>query len=116
MKSPMYHITLSEEIKRLCPAFQGVAVMAQVTNSAHNAELWREIDAFTRELRAGETAESIKQQPAIAATREAYKRCGKDPSRYRPSAESQPKLSQMWSGQGESTKRAAPSFTSMWTV
>ena len=87
MKSPMYHITLSEEIKRLCPAFQGVAVMAQVTNSAHNAELWREIDAFTRELRAGETAESIKQQPAIAATREAYKRCGKDPSRYRPSAE-----------------------------
>ena len=26
-------------------------------------------------------------QPAIAATREAYKRCGKDPSRYRPSAE-----------------------------
>ena len=87
MKSPMYHITLSEEIKRLCPAFQGVAVMAQVTNSAHNAELWREIDAFTRELRAGETAESIKQQPAIAATREAYKRCGKDPGRYRPSAE-----------------------------
>mgnify|MGYP002989235723 CR=1 FL=1 len=87
MKSPMYHITLSEEIKRLCPAFQGVAVMAQVTNSAHNAELWREIDAFTRELRAGETAESIKLQPAIAATREAYKRCGKDPSRYRPSAE-----------------------------
>ena len=87
MKSPMYHITLSEEIKRLCPAFQGVAVMAQVTNSVHNAELWREINAFTRELRAGETAESIKQQPAIAATREAYKRCGKDPSRYRPSAE-----------------------------
>ena len=81
MKSLMYHITLSEEIKRLCPAFQGVAVMAQVTNSAHNAELWWEIDAFTRELKAGETAESIKQQPAIAATREAYKRCG------RPSAE-----------------------------
>ena len=60
MKSLMYHITLSEEIKRLCPAFQGVAVMAQVTNSAHNAELWREIDAFTRELRAGETAVAAK--------------------------------------------------------
>jgi len=58
----MYHITLSEEIKRLCPAFQGVAVMAQVTNSAHNSELWREIDAFTRELRAGETAESIQRK------------------------------------------------------
>ena len=31
--------------------------------------------------------EDIKLQPAIAATREAYKRCGKDPGRYRPSAE-----------------------------
>ena len=29
----------------------------------------------------------IKLQPVIAATREAYKRCGKDPGRYRPSAE-----------------------------
>jgi len=31
--------------------------------------------------------EDIKKQPVIAATREAYKRCGKDPGRYRPSAE-----------------------------
>jgi DNA/RNA-binding domain of Phe-tRNA-synthetase-like protein len=31
--------------------------------------------------------ESIKQQQAIMATREAYRACGKDPSRYRPSAE-----------------------------
>ena len=32
------------------------------------------------------------------------------------SLDSQPKLSQMWSGQGESTKRAAPSLISMCTV
>ena len=31
--------------------------------------------------------EDIKHQPVIFATREAYKRCGKDPGRYRPSAE-----------------------------
>lgn len=83
----MYHITLSEEIKRVCPAFRGVAIVAQVTNSAYNEELWQEIGTFTRELRAGETTDSIKLQPVIAATREAYKCCGKDPSRYRPSAE-----------------------------
>jgi DNA/RNA-binding domain of Phe-tRNA-synthetase-like protein len=29
----------------------------------------------------------VKNLPTIAATREAYKRCGKDPGRYRPSAE-----------------------------
>ena len=42
---------------------------------------------FTEHLRATETTESIKQQPAIVATRDAYRACGKDPSRYRPSGE-----------------------------
>ena len=31
--------------------------------------------------------DSIKEMPSIQATRTAYKRCGKDPSRYRPSGE-----------------------------
>ena len=31
--------------------------------------------------------DSIKEMPAIQATRQAYKKCGKDPSRYRPSSE-----------------------------
>ena len=60
---------------------------ATVSNTPYCEALWQEIDDFTRELRAGETADSIKRQPAIAATREAYRSCGKDPSRYRPSAE-----------------------------
>ena len=50
-------------------------------------ERQKEIDAFTRELTSNTKMEDIKLQPAIAATREAYKRCGKDPGRYRPSAE-----------------------------
>ncbi len=83
----MYNITLSEEIKQHCPAFRGVAVYAEVVNTPFCQGLWDEIGAFTQELRSTETADSIKLQPAIAATREAYKRCGKDPSRYRPSAE-----------------------------
>lgn len=83
----MYKITVSEEIRRGCPIFRGAAVYAEVTNTAFSEGLWKEIDAFTQELRKNETADSIKSQPVIAATREAYKRCGKDPSRYRPSAE-----------------------------
>ena len=62
----MYQITVSEEIKNACPIFKGAAVYAEVTNTAFCEGLWEEIDTFTRE---------------------AYKRCGKDPSRYRPSAE-----------------------------
>lgn len=83
----MFHITVSEEIKKRCPEYRGAAVYAEVNNTPFSEGLWQEIDAFTTELRATETTESIKQQPIIAATREAYKRCGKDPSRYRPSAE-----------------------------
>ena len=83
----MYQITVSEEIKKACPIFKGAAVYAEVTNTAFCEGLWEEINAFTRELTSTTQPEDIKLQPAIAATREAYKRCGKDPSRYRPSAE-----------------------------
>lgn len=83
----MFQITVSEEIKSRCPEYRGAAVYAEVSNTPFCEGLWQEIDAFTAELRATETTESIKQQPVIAATREAYKRCGKDPSRYRPSSE-----------------------------
>ncbi len=83
----MYNITVSDEIKTACPIFKGAAVYAEVTNTAFCEGLWQEIATFTRELTSPTGAEDIKLQPAIAATREVYKRCGKDPSRYRPSAE-----------------------------
>lgn len=83
----MYTLSVSEEIKNACPIFKGAAIYAEVTNTAFSEGLWQEIDSFTRELTTTTQPEDIKQHPAIAATREAYKRCGKDPSRYRPSAE-----------------------------
>ena len=83
----MYNITVSEEIRAKWPQYRGIAVYATVKNSAYSEGLWNEINRFTDQLRATETTESIKQQPAIVATREAYRACGKDPSRYRPSAE-----------------------------
>lgn len=83
----IYNLTVSQELKSHCPEYRGAAVYAEVTNTPYCEGLWLEINDFTQELRAAETTEGIKQQPAIAATREAYKRCGKDPSRYRPSAE-----------------------------
>ncbi len=82
-----FHIEVSEEIRNACPAFRGVAIDATVSNSPYSAELWEEIGCFVAEYRARYTTESIKQMATIQATREAYKRCGKDPSRYRPSGE-----------------------------
>lgn len=83
----MYNISASDEIRIICPSFRGVAIYAEVTNTALCEGLWKEINAFTEKLTTTTQVEDIKAHPAIAATREAYKRCGKDPSRYRPSAE-----------------------------
>lgn len=83
----MIHIQCSEEIKQACPEFRGMALEAMVTNTSYSDELWQEIERFTLEYREKYTVDSIKEMPSIQATRTAYKRCGKDPSRYRPSGE-----------------------------
>lgn len=80
-------IEVSEELHQAWPSFQGVAVFATVRNSAYSEALWKKIEEFTTLYRARYTTDSIKEMPAIQATRAAYKKCGKDPSRYRPSSE-----------------------------
>lgn len=83
----MFEIKVSQEIKNACPVFAGAAVYAAVKNTAYCDGLWKEINTFTEDLTTTTQMADIKLQPVIAATREAYKRCGKDPGRYRPSAE-----------------------------
>lgn len=81
------NIIVSEEIKTVCPQFIGVAVEAEVTNLPYSEELWNEIQAFRNDYCKRFTTETIKDMSAITATRAVYKKCGKDPSRYRPSGE-----------------------------
>lgn len=80
-------IRISEEIKQKCPEFVGCAVLADFHNSKYSDGLWSEINEFIKDYRVKYNTESIKQMPSIEATRIAYRRCGKDPSRYRPSGE-----------------------------
>ena len=80
-------IIVSEEIKNACPQFAGIAVAATVKNTPYSEALWQKIDEFTVRYREMYTTDSIKDMVTIHATREAYKKCGKDPSRYRPSGE-----------------------------
>jgi DNA/RNA-binding domain of Phe-tRNA-synthetase-like protein len=80
-------IIVSDEIKHVCPTFVGAAVEAEVTNSSFSAELWNEIHEFETSIRTKLTPDSLKELPSIRATRQVYKLCGKDPSRYRPASE-----------------------------
>lgn len=83
----MVRIVVSEEIRQVCPNFVGACVEAHVKNSFYSNELWEEICRQTVDQCSRLTTESLKDLPAIAATRRVYKACGKDPSRYRPSGE-----------------------------
>ena len=81
------NVIVSKEIETVCPAFVGACVEAEVVNTPYQPELWKEIEAMGEKFRAELTTESLKELPSIAATRNVYRACGKDPSRYRPASE-----------------------------
>lgn len=83
----MIEIRVSEELKSMCPDFVGAAILAEIENSEHNTDLWVEIDTLSKEIKSTLKISDIRHDKNIAATREAYKAFGKDPNRYRPSAE-----------------------------
>lgn len=84
----MVPLTFAGDIRSCCPAFHAGLILAGVPgNDAAPAALWTAIDAACAGIQADVTIAAVSRQPQIHATREAYKRCGKDPNRYRPSAE-----------------------------
>jgi len=63
-----------------------ILLEAQVTDAPTDDALWAEIEAAVAEV-ASMPMEAVNKRGAIAATRAAYKALGKEPNRYRPSAE-----------------------------
>lgn len=80
-------IKIGEEILEVCSDFHVAVIYCKVKNTKHNDKLWDEIDLFTKKFTSSFSMEKIKKRPAIEATRDVYKRLGKDPNRYRPSGE-----------------------------
>lgn len=83
----MVNIEIEEGFRRACPGFRGVAISSDIVNSEPDDALWCEIDSRVAAYREAYTVDSVKDIDAIRATRDAYRALGKDPSRYRPSAE-----------------------------
>jgi DNA/RNA-binding domain of Phe-tRNA-synthetase-like protein len=82
----MQKIEISERIKILIPKIQLGCVYADVVYEGYNKPLWQKIDEESNRI-SKISAVEIKKIPQIQSTREAYKILGKEPSRYRPSAE-----------------------------
>lgn len=80
-------VAIDEELKKKCPRVALGCVRAGVTASAVAAELTREMDAAVAKILALPEPKRVLEGPAVLATRRGYKALGKDPARYRGSAE-----------------------------
>jgi len=80
-------ISIHPALKALAPDLMLGCISARVSVEKHNEELWREIDQHLTHLSSTIKPDQINSIPQIAAMRSAYKALGKDPSRYRGSAE-----------------------------
>ena len=82
----MKTIAVSNTIKKVCPNIKLGAIYANVTYQDLNDDLWIEIDKETERI-SQISIETVKDIPQINSSREAYKALGKEPARYRLSAE-----------------------------
>jgi DNA/RNA-binding domain of Phe-tRNA-synthetase-like protein len=83
----MTTVEISDEIRVLLPRLALGCVECEVKIELQNEALWVDIERICHQISGGLPLDEISKQPAIAASRSAYKRCGKDPARYRLSSE-----------------------------
>lgn len=84
----MTRISISEELIKKVPGIQLSCIKCGVHILAKDDELWDLIQKKSGEIASTIEISEISKIPAIEASRKAYRACGKDPARYRLSAES----------------------------
>ncbi len=80
-------VTIREEVARIFPDIVIGVLHAHILNSTGNDQLWGMIREKSAEIESTMNEESIRQVPGISAGKQAYRQLGKDPNRYRLSAE-----------------------------
>ena len=83
----MQNISVSEELKAKVPEVKLACIVCDVILQQKNEGLWEAVEKKVAGLAGKLQIDEISSIPAIAASRKAYKACGKDPARYRLSAE-----------------------------
>ena len=80
-------VQISSSIASLLPHVVIGLLQCKVSNTSNNDELWTDIEDYSKQFKQTYQLADINQRETIAATREAYRKTGKEPNRYRPSAE-----------------------------
>lgn len=81
------HLTISDQLKSKCPRIALGCVTAQVEARTSPEGLIAELNHSERAVVGLPEPRAVLESPQILATRAAYKALGKDPARYRGSAE-----------------------------
>lgn len=82
----MIEVSISPEIAAAAPDLEVVVFQTPVVNVPTDDALWQRLEATAGQW-SSLPMDRIRHRPAIDATRRAYKALGKEPNRYRPSAE-----------------------------
>lgn len=83
----MKNVSISEEVATAVPGLRVWVVECDIVNGPTSDALWQEIESEANSLRESLELGMVNSRPGIRATRAAYKALGKEPNRYRPSAE-----------------------------
>lgn len=83
----MMNLTIEQDFAARVPGYRALIFEADVINAPTSDVQKQAMDAMAEEIAGRYEVSEINMIPAIAATRAAYKACGKDPNRYRPSQE-----------------------------
>ncbi len=83
----MNKITVSKAIKGLLPNLTLGIMEVDVTTQPSNSEVKKIINSRVSEKEEVLTPESIREMDTVKANKDAYRKLGKDPNRYRPASE-----------------------------
>lgn len=83
----MKPISFQKELLEKIPSIRLGCIQCQVNVEASGEKIIALSDEIIAKVQSELTIEKISQKPTIKSTKEAYRKLGKDPSRYRPSAE-----------------------------
>lgn len=84
----MTKIEIEPQLQSACPSLRLGVIQCQVETQVECPELWDRINTTCKTLQEGLAIAAIKDLPAIDSSKKGYKAAGKDPSRYRLSADS----------------------------
>ncbi|MBN2595312.1 phenylalanine--tRNA ligase beta subunit-related protein [Labilibaculum sp.] len=84
----MTKIEIEAELKQICPSLRLGIIQCRVNTKEECTDLWQTINESTINIQEKLAIAGIKDIPSINSSRKGYRAVGKDPSRYRLSAES----------------------------